>query len=127
MYMAFMQESASPITTSIFSILKPVSVARLAGLSLTWETTKTVKPENGHSQKDQKLICKTNYRLMQVKSISECSNGSILQYVRPSLSYDLSLRSLFCLYFSGRFTQVLLYRFSCNEVHIIISLPGPDS
>ena len=27
----------------------------------------------------------------------------------PSLSYHLSLRSLFCLFLSGRFTQVLLY------------------
>ena len=33
----------------------------------------TVKPkQNGHSQKDQKLGFKTNYRLMQVKSIAEC-------------------------------------------------------
>ena len=28
---------------------------------------------------------------------------------RPSLSYHLSLRSLFCLFLSGCFTQVLLY------------------
>ena len=28
---------------------------------------------------------------------------------RPSLSYYLSLRSLFCLFLSGRFTQDLLY------------------
>ena len=39
-----------------------------------------------------------------------CSNGSILQYFRPSLSYHLSLRSLFSLFLSGRFTQVLLYK-----------------
>ena len=52
---------------------------------------------------------KTDYRLMQVKSIAECSKGSILQYFRPSLSYYLSLRSLFCLFLSGRFSQVLLY------------------
>ena len=31
---------------------------------------------------------------MQVKSIAECSNGSILQYFRPSFSYHLSVRSL---------------------------------
>ena len=31
---------------------------------------------------------------MQVKSIAQCSKGSILQYFRPSLSYQLSLRSL---------------------------------
>ena len=38
---------------------------------------------------------------MQVKSI--------LQYFRPSLSYHLSLRSLFCIFLSGHFTQVLLF------------------
>ena len=34
---------------------------------------------------------------------------SILQYFWHSLSYHLSLRSLFCLFLSGCFTQVLLY------------------
>ena len=35
---------------------------------------------------------------------AECSKGSILQYFWPSLSYRLSLRSLFCLFLSGRLT-----------------------
>ena len=48
----------------------------------------------------------TNYRLMQVRSIAECSKGSILQYFRPSLSYILSLRFLFRLFLSGRFRHV---------------------
>ena len=42
---------------------------------------------------------------MQIKSIAECSKGSILQYV----SYSLSLRPLFCLFLSDRLRQVLLY------------------
>ena len=46
---------------------------------------------------------------MQVQSIAECSEGSILQYFRPSFSYHLSLRSVFCLFLSGRIRQVLLY------------------
>ena len=46
---------------------------------------------------------------MQVKSIAECSKGSILQYFRPPLGYHLSLKSLLCLFLSGRFRQVLLY------------------
>ena len=72
-------------------------------------TIVTVKPvQNDHSQKDQKLVFKTNYRLMQVKSIAECSKWSNLQYFRPSLSYHLPLRSLVSLVLSGRFTQVLL-------------------
>ena len=56
-----------------------------------------------------KMVSKMDYRLMQVKSIVECSKGSIMQYFWPSLSYQLSLRPIFCLILSGRFTQVLLY------------------
>ena len=59
----------------------------------------TVKPVlSGHSKRTQKLFFKTDYRLMQVKSIAECSKGSILQYFRPSLSYHFSLRPLFCIF-----------------------------
>ena len=49
---------------------------------------------------------------MQVKSIAECSKGSILQYFRPSLSYHLPLRLLFCLVLSGRLSQVALLNLS---------------
>ena len=35
--------------------------------------------------------------------------GSILQYFRPSLSYHLLLRSVFCLVLNDRFTQVKLF------------------
>ena len=33
------------------------------------------------TKKDQKLVFKTDYRLIQVKSIAECSKGSTLQSV----------------------------------------------
>ena len=46
-------------------------------------------------KKKTKLVFKTVYRLIQVKSIAECSKGSILQYFRPSLKYHLSLISFF--------------------------------
>ena len=52
----------------------------------------------------QKIGLQDNYRLMQVKGIEECANGCILQYFRPLLSYHLSLRSMFCLFLSGRYT-----------------------
>ena len=45
------------------------------------------------------MVFKTYYCLMQVKSIAECSKWIILQYFRPSLSYQLSSRPLFCLFF----------------------------
>ena len=38
------------------------------------EHSSTVKPVlSGHSKEDQRLVFKTDYRLMQVKSIAECS------------------------------------------------------
>ena len=53
-----------------------------------WRKKKTVQPVlSSHLKENPKLVFKTNYRLMQVKSIAECSKGSILQYFRPSLSY----------------------------------------
>ena len=42
---------------------------------------------------------------MQLKSIAECSKGRFLQYFQPSLSYHSSLKSLFCLFLSGRLRQ----------------------
>ena len=69
----------------------------------------TVKPVvSGYSKRTPKLGFKINYRLIQVKSIAECANGSILQYFLPLLSYHLSLRSLFCLSLSGRLRLALL-------------------
>ena len=46
---------------------------------------------------------------------------SILQYFRPSLSYNLSLRPLFCLFLSDRLRQVLLYHclfMKCNTKYL---------
>ena len=57
----------------IIELLKPIHVY-----------SKTVL--NRHFQMDHILEFKTNYRLMQVKSIAECSKGSILQYFWLSLS-----------------------------------------
>ena len=45
-------------------------------------------------KKTKERTFKTDYHLMQVKSIAEC----ILQYFRPALSYHLSLRPLFYLF-----------------------------
>ena len=71
-------------------------------------------------KKDQKFVFKTDYHLMQFKSIAECSK-SILQSFQPSLSYHLSLRFLFCLFLSGRFGQVLLYFNTEDNLAIVLS------
>ena len=81
-----------------------------AGDTNNAEVSCTVKPVlSSHSKGAPKMGFITNYRLMQVKSIVECSKGSILQYFRPSLSYHLTLRPSFRLSLNGHFRQVLLY------------------
>ena len=51
-------------------------------------STVHVKPVlSGHLKRRPKLVFKTDYRLIQVKTIAKCSKGSILQYFRPSLGY----------------------------------------
>ena len=45
--------------------------------------------------KIRKSVFNTSYRFLQVKSIAECSKGSIMQYFGPSFSYLLSSRPLF--------------------------------
>ena len=46
---------------------------------------------------------------MTVKSIAECSPRSILQYFWPALSDKWSWKSIFGVFESRHFTQVLLY------------------
>ena len=72
---------------------------------------------SSHTQKRRpKIGFQDRLCLMQVKSIAECSKGSILQYFGPSLSYHMSLRPLFCLFLSGH----LRYNKFLNLTH---SLP----
>ena len=44
------------------------------------------------------------------------SNGSILQYFRPSFSYHLALSPLFCQFLSDRLRQDLLYCISVPHI-----------
>ena len=67
--------------------------------------------------------------LNPVKRIAECSKRSILQYLRPALSYHLSLRPLFCLFLGGRLRQVSLYSatppyITDLEIHVTLSCCG---
>ena len=71
----------------------------------------TVKPVlSCHSQKDQKWVFKTNYCLMLVKSIAECSplehSAILLTCIKQ---YHMTLRPLFWLFLSDRLREVSLY------------------
>ena len=80
----------------------------------------SVKPVlNDHSQTDQKLVFKTDYHLMQVKSITECSKGNILQsaFIKPQFVIKIFVLSIL----SGRFTQDLLY-FNCGLIVVCLGV-----
>ena len=96
--------------SGLFSILGQIQSATIAAHTRFVSYYKYSKTclKRPLRKKRPKLVFKTDYRWMQVKSIAECSKGSILQYFQPSLSYHLSLRSLFCLFLNGRLRQVLL-------------------
>ena len=53
-------------------------------------------------------ICRQLEGTIQPRAQVPLVQESILQYFWPSFSYPLSLRFLFCLFLSGRFTKVLL-------------------
>ena len=73
---------------------------------------------NGTSKKYKTKILMTNGSLMKVKSIAECSKGSILQYFLPALRDNWSRKPIFGLFESGSLTQVLLYMiFSILVIH----------
>ena len=60
---------------------------------------------NGFSQK---LVFKTKYRLMQVQSIAEFNTWEHSAILLTFIKHTFFIRSLFCLFLSDRFTQVLL-------------------
>ena len=87
--------------------------------SLTKRLTSTVKPIlSGHLKRRPKIGFQDRLSLNAGQKYCRKLHESILQYFRPSLSYHLSLRLLFCLFLSGRLRQVLLYfrhiLFACN-------------
>ena len=56
-----------------------------------------------------KIGCQDRLSLNACQKYCRMLQENILQYVRPSFSYHLSLRLLFCLFLSGRLRQVFLY------------------
>ena len=77
----------------------------------------TVKPVlSGHSERRPKIGFQDRLSLNAGQKYCK-----MLQYLWPSLSYNLSLRSLFCLFLSGRLKQVILY-FSYNIAVVFLFL-----
>ena len=57
------------------------------------------------------MVFNTDRRLMQIKSIAECTKGSTLQYFRPSLSNYFPFRPLTRLFFVAAYD-----RFYCTSL-----------
>ena len=79
----------------------------------------TVKPAlSGHSKRRPKIGFQDRLSLNAGQKYCRMLQESILQYFRPSLSYHLSLRPLFCPFLSDRLRQVLLcfhsFQISCT-------------
>ena len=64
---------------------------------------------SGHSKRQPKICFQDQLSLNAGQVYCRMLQESILQHYRPSLSYHLSLRPLFCLFLSGRLRQVLLF------------------
>ena len=62
----------------------------------------TIKPViSGHLKIDKIMVLMENGSLMKVKSIAECSKGSILQYFWPALSDNWYWKQILVLFLSG--------------------------
>ena len=55
------------------------------------------------------MVSKIDYRIMQVKSIAECSKRAFCNTFDLHLATICILKSLFCLFLSGGLRQVSLY------------------
>ena len=83
---------------------------KLASCEFSSLSIYTVKPVlSGHSKRRPKIGFQDRLPLNAGQKYCRMLHESILQYFRPSLSYHLSLRPLFCPFLTGRLGQVLLY------------------
>ena len=91
-----------------------ISIVLVSALCYRINSVYTVKPVlllSSHSERRPKLVSKTDYRLMQVKIIAECSKAFciiyiiLLTFIKLPFVIKISVLSIL----SGRLRQVLLY------------------
>ena len=98
------------------------SVTFLGHIHSWFQPYNTVKPVlNGYSNRRPKVGFQDRLSLIAGQKYFRMLQESVPQYFLPSLSYNLSLRPLLCLFLSGRLRQVLLYkaRFFCRDQHLL--------
>ena len=88
--------------------------------SIKVKQTNTVKPVlSGHSKRTPKLIFNTNYCLMQVKSIAECSKGIQGEHSAILLTFiklPFSIKTFVLSILSGCLRQVLQSQYFHNSI-----------
>ena len=102
-------------------ILTYVTASSLRSILLNLTKVKPVL--RGHSKRRPKIGFQDRSSLNACQNYCRVLQGSILQYVRPSLSYHLSLRYFFLSIFEYRLRQVLLYyaeaKLLAHDSHIV--------
>ena len=82
----------------------------------------TVKPVlSGHFKKDQNLVFKADYRLMQVKSIAECSkeHSEILStFIKLPFVFKIFVLSIFEWPLKSGFTVNALFLFTMDRIPV---------
>ena len=82
-----------------FKLIMVLKLSMLESLDVLLQSGRSKRPKIGFQNR---LWLNANQKYCRMLQ------ESILQYFLPSLSYHLSLRSLFCLFLSGRFRQVFI-------------------
>ena len=98
------------VTVSVLWLFLTVGWSAVCGCGIYWSYSKScVKLP---VKKDQKIGFEDQLSLNAGQMYCR------MPHIRPSLSYQLSLRSLFCLFLNDRFTQALLYTYRTgSRVH----------
>ena len=98
--------SYSPLGLCKFNTFNTMETDKISTCLAVWGSVKLVL--SGHSKRGHKIGFQDQLSLHAGQKYCRMLQESILQHFRPSLSYHLSLRPLFCLFLSGRLRQVLL-------------------
>ena len=91
-----------------FLTLRPIMIKSKSHIYIfcfcpTWSHFILGRTQPSLCLKDQKCVFKTNYCLMQIKSIAECSKGSESAILLTVIKLPFVIKILFCLFLSVRF------------------------
>ena len=99
----------------VFNVLSETNATSFIFLQFTILQASRIKGYSQTFQKDRALVFKTNYRLMQVKSIEGEHSAILLTVIKLPFLIKICVLS----FLNGRFTHVLLYVCLLETIKII--------